>query len=76
MYELRVISKNKLTKIKEPIKARSRDFVIRSVVDVMDEEGNWHVVGHSFFDTDARFAKDEINRAIERKRDTIEIDIW
>lgn len=76
MYELRVISNNRLTKIKNPIKARVRDFVIRSIVDVMDEDGNWHIVGHSSSYGYARFEKDEINRAIKEKKDTIEIDIW
>ena len=75
MYELQIITNNHLKKIRNPIKARDRDLIVRSIVEVMDGNGKWHLVGHCFYPTDASWAADDINEAIKRHKTSICLDI-
>ena len=74
-YIMSIETGSSITKIAKPVKAKAIDLVLRCIVKVMDDEGIWHVVGHCFFESDARGAADEINRAIKAKKEKVFVNI-
>lgn len=74
-YVLRIETGSSIKKITKPVKAKAIDLVLRCVVKVMDDEGDWHIVGHCFFVSDAEKAADAIQQAIKDKKEKIFVNI-
>ena len=41
------------------------------MIKVMDADGIWHFAGHCFHQTDASWAAEKINKAIEAHNDSV-----
>lgn len=75
MYYLEIETENKVKKILNPRKSRVYDMIFRCFVKIMDGNGNWHLVGHCFYMSDAEEAADEINVAIKKKRECVSLEL-
>ena len=73
-WTLEIETQKHLIKIRNPRKAKDTDWILRCVVQVMDENGKWHFIGHCFHPTDALLAADEINEAIRNKNKLVVVE--
>lgn len=71
---LEIETKNHLREIRNPRKARDRDWIVRCGVQVMDGKGKWHSIGHCFFPSDAERAANKINKAIENQKKLVKVE--
>lgn len=68
-------TKNKVRRVKNPRKARSRDLVFFTAVEVMDGDGKWiRFFCQPYSDYRLKRAVSEINRAIEEKKSYVNVD--
>lgn len=75
MYELEIETKNHIKKIRNPRKVRSIDLIFRVIVQVMDEDGKWHFIGHAFYPSDGEYAILKIYLAIQSEEEYVDINI-
>lgn len=75
---LKIETTNKICKVKNPRKAREKDYLIFSAVEVMDSEGKWHGIIKSFGDPiwRVRGMVNEINDAIRRKKTYVNVELY
>ncbi len=73
---LEIETKNKIRKVKNPRKAREKDFFLFSAVEVMDSEGKWHRIINSFGDPvwKVNGMIREINDAIRQKKTYVNVE--
>ena len=71
---LEIETKNKICKVKNPRKAREKDYILFSAVEVMDFEGKWHNIIRSFWDPVFTFIVNEINFAIRQKKTYVNVE--
>ena len=76
MYEFEIETKNKLKRIKNPRKARMKDWILFYTLQIMDENGKWITVCNSTIsDTEGYIIVQNINEAIKNHETSICVDI-
>lgn len=76
MYELEIETKNKLKRIKNPRKARMKDWILFYTLQIMDENGKWITVCNSDVDDAKAYnVVQDINKAIKNHETSICVDI-
>lgn len=75
---LEIETKNKIYKVKNPRKAREKDYIFFLAVEVMDSEGKWHKIIKSFGDPvwKVRGMVGEINDAIRQKETYVNVELY
>lgn len=73
-WVLEIETRNSIKKIKNPRKARASDLIVRCIVKIMDGDGKWHFVGHSFYESSSEIAANCINEAIKKKKEYINVE--
>ncbi len=75
---LEIETKNKICKVKNPRKAREKDYFFFSAVEVMDSEGKWHGIIKSFGDPiwKVRGMVNKINDAIRQKKTYVNVELY
>ena len=74
MYQFQIETQKRLKKIRNPIRAREIYLGFFSIIQVMDRNGKWFLVGLSLSLLDAQYATERINEAIETEENSIFID--
>ena len=75
MYELEIETRTTFKKIKEPRKARIRDFLFFEVLEVIDVDGKWHKVCTKSLIAYKDSVISKINKAIKERKNSVYIDI-
>ena len=75
MYKLEIETNNTVKRIKNPRKVKVVDLIFTVLVKVMDDEGKWINIGHTFCNSDAKLAAIFIQLAINQKETFVEVDL-
>lgn len=75
MYVLEIETKNHIKRIEKPRKARSKDLIFRVIVQVMDGDGKWHLIGHTFYPIIAEVAVKQIDSAINDEKEYVNLNL-
>jgi len=75
MYKLEIETNKTVKRIKNPRKVDALDLIFTALVRVMDDDGKWKVIGHTFFISDAQLAAAVILQAISEEASAVVVDL-
>lgn len=75
MYKLEIQTNNTIKRIEDPRKVKVVDLFFTTLVKVMDGNGRWISIGHTFYYSEADLIKALILFAIDEEKPFIEVDL-